>query len=449
MNKKLFLIGIMCLVHFATAFAQIPNESSVVQNAKVGLVDEFVKRFNGQELHPHVNPVSDTKRRDNILYLFDSQESFARTDSVLNEITKFIDVVVKDSVRLNYEDSNWVGVARCKGTLNGKNISFYLYLTVQLRYEDMYKWVIAKASGDCFDIAPRDTSERIMLSPDSHETKFLSLSRITKEQPFNMALFMAKDYTYNPTSVFTYLVKTNQLKIDYVEHLEFIFTQVPGYMFHVQYFERESTRSGWLISKIYTVSDEEKRVFLDSLHVNQNEVDELDKCHYHTLDSLCDSLLLSQNMKETFYKRMKERVLLVKDYLGYLQSAKENLQTKEYYAIKFKDLFSSEVKVHVRNTLGDSAIVQSVSINQLCDFLFENAYERPVVVDSICIPEWQECPQLGKFTFYQSVVMSLTGRISSSPSPANTVLIIERTEEGLEVFSKMGDLYLSFKEVES
>ena len=55
------------------------------------------------------------------------------------------------------------------------------------------------------------------------------------------------------------------LKIKHVEQLEFIFTQVPGYMFTVKYFERDKGNAGWLISSFRKADDNRKTKFLNTL----------------------------------------------------------------------------------------------------------------------------------------------------------------------------------------
>lgn len=85
---------------------------------------------------------------------------------------------------------------------------------------------------------------------------------MTTEQPQNVSKFMRKGFGYDPTSAFAYLVHSKKLRIDHVENLEFVFTQVPGYIFHIQYFEREKSNTGWLISSFKAISDKQKDTFL-------------------------------------------------------------------------------------------------------------------------------------------------------------------------------------------
>ena len=130
----------------------------------------------------------------------------------------------------------------------------------------MFKWVITNATGSIFDAKPKNKNANIMLYPDDHETNFISLHRMTNEQPYNVVRFMEKSFDYDTASVFAYLVHNGQLKINYVDDLEFVFTQVPGYIFHIRYFQREKSNAGWLISKFYKTTQKEKSAFINSIH---------------------------------------------------------------------------------------------------------------------------------------------------------------------------------------
>ena len=213
--------------------------NSHLQKVRIGLVDEFFDRFNGKTAHPDIPITNDESRINNLLMLYDLSQFTSKDDPRFNEARDMMNVVISDSIRISFSDTTWAAIAHCKGTLDGKSVKFDLFLTVQHRIQNMYKWVISRAEGDIFKITPRNENEKIMLNPDDHETNFISLKRMTSEQPFNVRDFMSNGFDYNITSVFTYLVYSKKLKIDYVDELEFVFTQIPGYIFHVQYYEKK------------------------------------------------------------------------------------------------------------------------------------------------------------------------------------------------------------------
>lgn len=135
----------------------------------------------------------------------------------------------------------------------------------------MYKWVIAKAEGDVFKLKPSLKSEKIMLMPDDHETNFMSLHRITTEKDDLISCYMQKDYPLDETSVFQSDVYNGLLDIDYVKDLQFIFYQVPNYVFRIKFIERETNNTGWLITDFDKVSEDEKEDFLDYLYNNKQK----------------------------------------------------------------------------------------------------------------------------------------------------------------------------------
>lgn len=435
--RFLLSLILILIIRIDCCAQMILEPSNQVQKAKIGLVDEFIKRFNGQELHPNVSFKDSTYRRDNLLYLFNA--SVEKKDSVLNEILSFMKVVRKDSTKLNYSDSNWFALAKCKGTLSGKTVTFDLYLSVQYRYDDMYKWVIAKADGNCFNTVPRDSSERIMLSPDSHETKFISLRRMTREQPFNVSLFMTDGFEYDQTSAFVFLVKTGQLKIDYVENLEFVFTQVPGYIFHIKYFERESNNSGWLIDRFYRIDNKVKNDLLNSLHIKyvfDDKVISLD-------DKTSNKSFCANPIYKPINQRMKEKVMLACDYLNYIQTS-DGKKTKNFYINKFRNLFSKTANVYFSN-INSSSSLDSVTIEYFCDKILKGDFKEIYKVDSICIPELEEFVELKDSISLTSALQKTSQHILSLQDSNNALLIVEETEDGIEISTYLGDLYISNK----
>lgn len=420
--------------------AQFIEPFTYVQKAKIGLVDEFIKRFNAQEYHPNISITDSTCYRDNLLYLFNASNPTEKKDSLINEILSFINTVSQDSTNLRYSDPDWFGIATCKGVLCGKTVTFDLYLSVQHRNDDMYKWVIAKANGKCFSVEPRDSSESIMLSPDSHETKFMSLRRMTREQPFNVSLFMVKGFEYDPTSAFTYLVKTNQLKIDYVDNLEFVFTQVPGYVFHIKYFERESGNSGWLINKFYKMKDNEKANMLNSLHVKHVFNEKVLKEQRRTNGDSCNTKF----DKELINKRVAEKSQQVCDYLNYIQAA-NRLETRKYYANRLKKLFAKGANVHICETKSSSHSA-IVTIEEFCDKILCRNSKISYKIDSICIPCWNGLNEIENSTLLKSAILCPNNHLSQIKDTTNAAFIVEQTEDGIEIMIYLGDMFISKEE---
>lgn len=191
------------------------------------------------------------------------------TDTKLKVADSMMQQAIDNKVQLQYADSLWFAKVKCKGSYKGKETSFFLYLTIEQRGEDMYKWVIQKAEGKIFELTPKVKNERIMLMPDDHETRFTSLHRVTSDYQESVTNFASKYYQVDATTAFYTMVQTGLLKIDFIDNVKFIFLQIPEYTFSIEYFDREGNNSGWLISNLWKMNNDEKKQFLNNIYTSQ------------------------------------------------------------------------------------------------------------------------------------------------------------------------------------
>lgn len=271
--KRYFLcLALVSLFFVANAQKVITNDlNAELYDSRIKLVDEFFDRFNGKEGHPDISRKDKDYRKKNLMFVFNGRMFKSKEDAKFKELQNFINTVIEKNISINYSDTTWFAKAVCHGKLKGKEVDFTLYLNVEHRKEDMYKWVIAKAEGDVFKLKPSFKSEKIMLMPDDHETNFMSLHRITTEKDDLISCYMQKDYPLDETSVFLSDVYNGLLDIDYVKDLQFIFYQVPNYVFRIRFIERETNNTGWLITDFDKVSEDEKEDFLDYLYNNKQK----------------------------------------------------------------------------------------------------------------------------------------------------------------------------------
>lgn len=271
--KRYFLcLALVSLFFVANAQKVITNDlNAELYDSRIKLVDEFFDRFNGKEGHPDISRKDKDYRKKNLMFVFNGRMFKSKEDAKFKELQNFINTVIEKNISINYSDTTWFAKAVCHGKLKGKEVDFTLFLNVEHRKEDMYKWVIAKAEGDVFKLKPSLKSEKIMLMPDDHETNFMSLHRITTEKDDLISCYMQKDYPLDETSVFLSDVYNGLLDIDYVKDLQFIFYQVPNYVFRIKFIERETNNTGWLIIDFDKVSEDEKEDFLDYLYNNKQK----------------------------------------------------------------------------------------------------------------------------------------------------------------------------------
>lgn len=241
-----FLLAVALTVGLA-AHAQLVPE---IYKARVAFIDEFMSRFNSDEaslaLDADTAGMSLPPRALSILGLFNLDDIGSKERDAMD----FVHAVVADSVLLSPTDSLWRARGEVSGTLRGKPVTFTLTLKVEERGKDMQKWSIEEASGKIFELHPSATGKEFFITPDDHEVNFMSLTGITGQQHDCITNYAAADTGIAPTSVFFALVWAGDLKIRHLDTLEFIFPNVPGWIFTVRKFERETTNSGWLIDQL-------------------------------------------------------------------------------------------------------------------------------------------------------------------------------------------------------
>lgn len=264
---KLIIIAILMSLS-AAAHSQVPLDmiNKHLYETRIKLVDEFFERFNGEEAHAAINKDDKDFRQKNLLFCFNGKMFKSAKDSCFIDAQAFIKNVIDDSLKIRYKDSTWIAKAVCCGKFKGNPVKFNLYLHVEHRRGNMYKWVISKAEGDIFKLEPSLRKDGIMLMPDDHETNFMSLRRITTEKDDYILNYAYKDFHADETSVFYSMVYNGLLDIDYVDDLSFIFFQVPDYQFTVRFFERETDNSGWLISDLKNISEEDKMIYFNQIY---------------------------------------------------------------------------------------------------------------------------------------------------------------------------------------
>lgn len=233
--------------------------------AKVKLLDEFFERFNGTETREDVSKEY-ADRKSGIMLLFDLAKFKSKTDTAFIAAGKFANVVVEENIMLDFADEGWYAKIKCHGKLAGKSISFPMFMKVECRDSTkMYKWVIANVQGDIFLTSRDKAHQELFIMPNDHEQFFGSVRKTTSEAYLFIDDYVRKGYKADALSVFLTLVRSGQLKIEAVSDVEFVFMQVPGYIFTVKHFERESKNAGWLISECYECTENEKKDLIDNI----------------------------------------------------------------------------------------------------------------------------------------------------------------------------------------
>ncbi len=278
--KKLLLFFVCNLVCMCVACGQHvvkDNLQDSLQNNffeqrlkfRVKQVDEFIARFNYEidtEGKKVQNRMDMQVRKKQVASLFDF-EYVAKMDNNKRKIANnFINQVCGgDSSNLSkfwlisLYDKDFYAKAICKVKYLGKDETLQLTLKIEQDAKKNIRWVIVAAQAKFLEIVPTDTTK--FISPVAHELNFMQLSQITDkntsnnsdkniDNSANIAAYTAKNYEVELLPIVLFLIKTKQLKIDFVQHLSFHFSQIPNYTFIVEHKERTTGNVGWLITDI-------------------------------------------------------------------------------------------------------------------------------------------------------------------------------------------------------
>lgn len=257
-------------MNFAQNINGFQTDESVLysMNKQVG---QFVRRFNMEEdefgkfLPKTDNRYHNNNMRSSILpSMFDILNP--RTSGNLK--TYFIDDVTKSSnpVFLNFLDKNWYAEVTATFYADGQEVNIILYLT--LEQENLgSKWIISNVYYSYFPhLFPQaDTLEKAkyFLHPQSHELDFMNLHKAL-DDPGHIEYYASKDYEPDYLSLFFYQMKKGKLKFKQIESVKFHFFQIKNWYFELSYFNRNNNNSGWLISNLIYIEDNQKQELIKS-----------------------------------------------------------------------------------------------------------------------------------------------------------------------------------------
>jgi len=249
------------------------NDETVLytMNKQVG---QFVKRFNmeedqfGKDLSKTDKRYHNSELRENLLPgMFDKYNP--RTSGTLK--TYFIDDVTKtdNPVYLNFLDKNWFAEVSATFTANGDDVNIILYLT--LEEENLgSKWIISNVWYSyfprLFPIPDSTDQSRYFLHPMSHELDFMNLHKAL-ERPERIQYYASNEYRPDFLTLFFYQTKIGQLKFKQINDVKFHFFQIPNWYFELSYFNRNDTNSGWLISNLKYINDDEKKELIKTYNL--------------------------------------------------------------------------------------------------------------------------------------------------------------------------------------
>jgi hypothetical protein len=259
--------------------AQIQNSPSANFTYKVKLIEEFFERFNFDQNTFIVESLREkgieTTRESMLISLFNHHQDW---DTL--SINRFISEVTNltSESYIEFADNDWFAQVNTTFLLQNKAINIDLLLTYSFDGDIGSKWTLVGAKSnklfkvrvekepnpevlpDTIDINKLIELDGSFIRPGSHSVNFLDFNRVFK--PGNIWENMTPKNT--PVDRVSYIFALIDYEIlEFVQNnkISFYFLQIENWIFKVEYFNRDETNSGWLISDLIRVDKDEKALF--------------------------------------------------------------------------------------------------------------------------------------------------------------------------------------------
>lgn len=226
-------------------------------------IEEFIERFNFDENNKLLvylrtqNPDMEITRRKALSSLFNIMDTTFDA-SLVNEFISFVDDSLNPQY-LDFYDNGWYAEVNCVFKIQDVVDTGQLILMNQHREDFSSKWVIAGVTSKLLEMPISKDSLRIM-SPVSHGTDFLALYDIFKDGD-NIQNYIFRDFKIDTLTYFIALLNLHKIELKQILDVNYHFLQIPKWIFTVSYFNRRDLNSGWLISNLERVSNEEKEAY--------------------------------------------------------------------------------------------------------------------------------------------------------------------------------------------
>ena len=265
----------LLLLFKATCYSQVLSLNSSFGDRErfvkeVKQLDQFFKRFNNEEdIFTGVEKSSEvysSEKKDLIKFQSERKKSLITllnfSDSALikkKETVDFLNYAGDDTnhVELGYYDENWYARVECLYQYKGEKQNLHLILKREGTPELGNKWAITGIDMPFISLDPVRTDTVKFISPMNHEVGFMGLFKVFRDNS-NIIQYTSTGFIPDELTLFLYLVKTGELQYLSVISIRYHFLQVKNWLFTVDYFNRASNNSGWLISSVVPMDDAEK-----------------------------------------------------------------------------------------------------------------------------------------------------------------------------------------------
>ncbi len=267
---SIVVLQFFCSIVFAQDIGSYLGDESFMY-AETKQINQFFRRFNAEEdlegkrlYEGNPDYRNKTIRSNYIKMLFDSQDkniSNRLKENFINEVTS-----EDNGSFLDYYGARWFAEVDTKFAYKGQTRTVVLFL--ELEKENLgIKWVINNVYFYPFSKLFYTDSTAItkFLHPMSHELDFMNLIKVFNE-PETVEYYFEDDFKPDFKTLFLYEIKKGDLVFKTVEKVSFHFFQLNDWYFQIKEFNRPGYNSGWLISNLSKIPEDQKNMLLKYIY---------------------------------------------------------------------------------------------------------------------------------------------------------------------------------------
>lgn len=231
---------------------------------QVKSVDEFMARFNGEENRPGI-PQDSLARMKNIVALFDMSMAPQGEDgsTFRQSLLEFVSNVCRWQGRLSLANTHNFAEVQCVVKVNKKVVRVTLVMQMECSEEGSCRWSITGVHG--LKAAGFYSDKMATISPVEHEIHFMGLMDFVSQNRKLVPSLRGRQQTIDEFSMLAGMLCSGAAQLEAINDVRFHFLDVPNYVFVIEEKGREGNNSGWLITRLYVLTDIEKEDYLSNI----------------------------------------------------------------------------------------------------------------------------------------------------------------------------------------
>lgn len=270
LTVSLVILQLVCTLVSAQDIGSYLGDESFMY-AETKQINQFFRRFNSEEdllgkrLYEGSQHYRSKDFRSNYIEMLFDRQNENITDDVKKDFKNDV-IDEKNPSFLDYYGGRWFAEVDTKFTYKGQSRTVVLFLVLEKENLGI-KWVINNVYFYPFTKLFYTDSTAItkFLHPMSHELDFMNLIKVFND-PNTVEYYFDEDYKPDFRTLFLYEIKKGNLIFETINNVSFHFFQLKDWYFQLKEFNRPGYNSGWLISNLSKIPEDQKDKLLKYIY---------------------------------------------------------------------------------------------------------------------------------------------------------------------------------------